>query len=266
MAFRSDKTTDKILRASSAVSGKHKFTSALIVAAGSSSRMNNPNCTKQMTLLDGIPVVVRTLLAYEASDSIDEIVVAAKPDEMPLYSIFKRKYSLGKLTAVVAGGSTRQESVLAALEASSPKAKFFAIADAARCLIEANDIDKVCRVAYKTGAATAATRAVDTVKISDSPSVLSNISSTPERSCTWLAQTPQVFGANIYRAAAYSAKDESFTGTDDNSLVERIKYPVCLVECDRCNIKITTPDDLLYARLIIAKRKKAAKKEGQKTK
>lgn len=254
MAVKQNKIFNFFSKIADAVAGKNKFTSALIVAAGSSSRMNCEGRTKQMMLLDGIPVVVRTLMAFEKSNLIDEIVVAAKKDEISEYRSFKEKYALTKLTAVVAGGDTRQESVMAALEASNPKAKFFAISDGARCLVTTEDIDRVCSVAYRTGAATAAAKAVDTVKIADKDG---NIVSTPERSCTWHAQTPQVFGANIYRAAAYTAKDEGFSATDDNALVERIKYPIKLVECDRSNIKITTPDDLLYAKLIIAKRNKS---------
>ena len=81
------------------------------------------------------------------------------------------------------------------------------------------------------------------------------IVSTTERKRTWLATTPQVFKTNLYRAAAYTALTEKFEGTDDNSLVEHIEYPVKLVDCGRENIKITTPADLYLAEAILRYRR-----------
>ena len=113
-------------------------------------------------------------------------------------------------------------------------------------------ITRVCRNAYLHGAATAATRATDTVKLESRQAF---IESTTDRRRTWQAQTPQVFKTNLYRAAAYTALESKFEGTDDNSLVEEIDYPVKLVDCGRENIKITTPVDLYIAEAILRYRK-----------
>ena len=102
--------------------------------------------------------------------------------------------------------------------------------------------------AYKYSAATAATPAVDSIKTADERGF---ISATVERSTVWQVQTPQVFGANLYRAAAYTARDEGFAASDDNSLVEHIGYKVRLVDCGRENIKITTECDIPIAEAII---------------
>ena len=121
------------------VSGSDKRirpTSALIVAADSSSRMGETGgVTKQHLELLGIPVVVRSLLAFEQCELISETVVVARADELAIYDEYKIKYGLTKLKNVVPGGETRQASVLQGFEAISPKSDFVAIHDGARCLV-----------------------------------------------------------------------------------------------------------------------------------
>ena len=225
------------------------LTAAVIVAGGSSVRMG-ADVSKQMLPICGIPVVARTLTAFQASDCISEIVVAAREEEIPLYDEIRTKYRIGKLRAVVAGGETRQESVLLGVEAISDKARYVAVSDAARCLILPEQIDRVCYAAYTSGAAIAACPAVDTVKEVKGKGFLE----TPDRRNIWLASTPQVFLADLYRAAAYTAKKENFTGTDDASLVEHIRHAVTPVDVGHLNFKITTPDDLILAEAVIRAR------------
>lgn len=229
------------------------FTSAVIVAAGSSSRMDGGS--KQMMLLSGMPVIVHTLRAFGETPCIHEIIVVAKKSEVNLYPELIRRYALGKIVKVIEGGSTRQESVRLGLDAVDPKSAFIAISDGARCLVTPEMITRVCRGAYLHGGATAATKATDTVKLGDKSAF---IESTTERGRTWLAQTPQVFKTNLYRAAAYTALESKFEGTDDNSLVEEIEYPVKLVDCGRENLKITTPADLYLAEAILRYRRDTA--------
>jgi 2-C-methyl-D-erythritol 4-phosphate cytidylyltransferase len=233
------------------------FTSAVIVAAGSSTRMGGGS--KQMMMLAGIPVIVHTLRAFDNTPCIHEIVVVAKESEIPLYDELIRAYGIKKISAVVKGGETRQESVRLGLDAVYAKSAFIAISDGARCLVTEEMITRVCRNAYLHGGATAATRATDSVKIAEKSAF---IASSTERSLTWLAQTPQVFKTNLYRAAAYTALETKFEATDDNSLVENIEYPVKLVDCGRENIKITTEEDLYLAEAILRyRRDKLAKTE-----
>ena len=73
-----------------------------------------------------------------------------------------------------------------------------------------------------------------------------------------MAQTPQVFALNLYRAAAYVARDEGLTVSDDNQMLEHIRVPVKMVACNRENIKITEPADVIFATAILEARKKAA--------
>lgn len=239
-----------VLRAISGSPHPKNFTSAIIAAAGLSERFGG-SVTKQMTELCGLPVLVHTLKAYEQADCIHEIVIVARHDEIAFWERACVEHSISKVTCIVAGGHTRQESVLKGFEAINKKSKFVAIADGARCLITPEQISDVCRAAYKYKAATAAHRSTDTVKIADSKGF---IDKTADRDSIWLAQTPQAFKVKLYRAAAYSALKEGFTATDDNSLVEFVGHPVRLVECGSQNIKITTYEDMAVAEGVLTNR------------
>ena len=249
----SPKEIASLIRTLSRTANKPHFTSAIIAAAGSGTRMNcESGKTKQLLTLCGLPIIVRTLKAFEESEKINEIIVVAREDELSVYTEYKEKYKLTKISAVISGGETRQESVLRGFEAISDKSEFVAIHDGARCLITPDKIDSVLAETYRTGAATAATRATDTVKRANSKNY---ITETLERSELWLAQTPQCFKTELYRAAAYIAKEENFTATDDNALAEHIGYDVKLVDCGSENIKITTPCDLAIAEVILRNQK-----------
>ena len=171
--------------------------------------------------------------------------------EVEYYEGLCKSYGIKKVSAVVAGGNTRQESVLNGLRAVNDKSKYVAIADGARCLITPEQITSVCYAAYKYGAATAAHKSTDTVKIADSKGFIDN---TIDRNTVWLAQTPQVFKTKLYRAAAYTALKKDFEATDDNMLVEYAKHPVRLVECGAENIKVTTVDDMIIAKAVLESR------------
>lgn len=242
------------LRAISGTPHPKNFTSAIIAAAGLSERFGG-DVTKQMTEIRGVPVLIHTLKAFEQADCIHEIVVVAKLNEISACEILCREHGITKVTKIVQGGFTRQESVLCGLDAVDKKSKFVAISDGARCLITPDIINSVCRSAYKYKAATAAHRSTDTVKIADKKGF---IDSTADRDTVWLAQTPQVFKTKLYRAAAYTALKKGFTATDDNSLVENIGHPIRLVECGAQNIKITTREDIAIAEGVLCDREKIA--------
>lgn len=223
------------------------FTSAVILAAGSGTRMGTDR-TKQWLLVDGVPVVVRTLLTFNSCKYIDEIILCAKADELSLYDGIAEKYGISKLKCVIEGGSTRQESALEGFKRISDKAELVAIHDAARCLVTVEMIEKTVRVARRDGGACAAQRATDTVKKADEKG---HILETPERSTVWLAQTPQIFDVQQYRIAAYMAIKDGFAVTDDASLMEHSGFNVTLVDCGRENIKLTEPTDMLLAEAIL---------------
>jgi len=244
------KITDTV-RAISGKKDRIEPTTAIIVASGNSTRMGE-GVSKQMIMLDNMPVVARTIKAFDECEYIGEIIVVAKEEEFYLYQEFQKLYKFKKLVRLVSGGKTRQESVKNGFAAISKGTRFVAIHDGARCLITPDQIEKVCSAAYKNDCATAATRAIDSVKISNGKNQL--IDSSADRNHIWLAQTPQVFKAEIYELALKKAAIDRLVVTDDNSLVENLGCNIKLVECGRNNIKITTRDDIPLALAILRSR------------
>jgi len=234
------------------VDSREYYNSAIIVAGGSGTRMNLPDGqTKQTLVLEGVPVIVRTVQQFEACEDIDEIILVVKRDEFDLYKEYYKKYNFKKVKHIVAGGETRQLSVLNGLTRVSDIADFVTIHDGVRCLITPGMISEVCTFAYHYGAATAVSKPSDTLKLSDDGSF---IKETVDRNKIYLAGTPQIFKYDMYRAAALSAKKDGFEATDDNSLVERMKFKIYMCDLGKENIKITTNEDIYVAEAILKNR------------
>ena len=250
MSFSMSDVAD-LIRSIAGKPKKNYYTSAIVLAGGSGTRMGELETTKQMLDIDGIPVVVRSLLAFESCPIIDEIIVAAKKDEIPIYKEFHKKYKLSKLKTVVPGGETRQASVFSALRAVDEKSEFVAIHDGARCCITPEMIEITAKSAYKCGAAAAASRVSDTVKIVDKNGY---IEKTIDRDTVWLVSTPQIIKTDIYRACAYSARENGLLATDDCGLLEAHGFKIKLCDVGKDNIKITKKEDISAAKAILSKR------------
>ncbi len=222
---------------------KLKYCGAVIVAAGSASRMRGID--KVMAQLGGEPMVVRTIRAFQECDAIKEIVVVTRQDLIVPISDLTREFD--KVKAVVAGGSSRPESVSAGLNALSDKVRLAAIQDGARPLITWEVIDRTVRAANTYGAAAPAVPVKDTVKVVRGGIV----SETPERSSLYAVQTPQVFDIDLLRGALKKAAQDEAQITDDCSAVERLGMKVKIVQGDERNIKITTPADLAVAKAFL---------------
>ncbi|MBQ9116549.1 MAG: 2-C-methyl-D-erythritol 4-phosphate cytidylyltransferase, partial [Clostridia bacterium] len=202
------------------------FTSAVILAAGSGTRMNS-DTPKQWMEVGGIPAVVRTLVVFQSSKYINEIIVCARADDKERYAQVAEEYGITKLKCVVAGGNTRQESALEGFKRISDKANLVAIHDAARCLVTLDMIEKTVRAARRDGGACAAQKVTDTVKKVDR---FMSVVETVDRNTVWLAQTPQIFGVEQYRIAAYLAIRDGVSVTDDASLMENAGFNVTMVD------------------------------------
>ena len=243
----------KIADLARAVAGKPPIppkTAAIVLAAGASSRMGG-EIPKQLMEICDKPVMIHSLLAFEKADFISEIILVVPEGCEREYRIIAKSYGISKLSAVVAGGDTRTKSAANGFSKVGSDVKFVAIHDAARCLVTHEIIDRVCLSAVKYNAATAATRSTDTVKVSGKHKFVDH---TEDRNHVWLAQTPQVFHCDLYRAASYIAAESCLSPTDDNALIENVNHKVRLVECGRYNIKITTPEDLMVAEAILKAR------------
>ena len=231
---------------------KRRF-SAVILAAGMSVRMKG--IKKQVATLAGKTVLARSMEAFDRCPYCDEIVLVCQEQDVAPFSDMAKQAKIQKFACAVVGGETRQQSALNGLKSISSDADYIAIHDAARCLITPEQIGEVFLAAYKNKCAAAACPAVDTVKLVNEYGK-TRTEGQPQRKDLWYMQTPQIFYADLYRAAAYTALEEGFEGTDDCSLAEHAGFGCTLVDCGRENIKITEQTDLAIAEAILLHREK----------
>jgi len=224
-------------------------TYAIILAAGSGSRMSADK-TKQKMLICEKTVLQRTLDAFESAPCVDGIILVCRDGEEDFAK--QCAAQLSKVKKIVKGGKTRAESAKCGFEALGEDFDgVILIHDAARCLIDIEDIEHVARKASECGAATASYPVTDTIKIVDKNGA---IIGTQDRSALMSVQTPQAFRADLYRRALINNPVLDASVTDDCALMESIGIkPVC-VTTSKNNIKITTPEDILVAELIIRAR------------
>jgi len=227
---------------------RHPFTTAVIVAAGSSRRMQGED--KILSLLGGTPVILHSAAAFEACPLIDEIVIVTREDLIPVVSGFCADFGLRKVSCVVRGGDSRVDSVYRGLMHISREAELAAVHDGARPLVTPAVIEATARLAAKTGAAIPAVPVKDTVK----RVVDGVIADTPTRAELFAAQTPQIFKADLLKAALRKALDEALDITDDASAVELLGMSVSVAEGSHENIKITTPEDLALGEALLNRR------------
>ena len=220
-----------------------KRTGAVIVAAGSASRMGGID--KVMANLKGEPMILRTVRTFQECDAISEIVIVTREDL--IVSISHLCKDMPKVKAVVVGGKSRQESVHLGLNALSDKVKLAAVHDGARPLITWQVIDRTVRAANTYGAAAPAIPVKDTIKVVEGRVV----KNTPDRATLFAVQTPQVFDFDLLRGALKKAEQEGAQVTDDCSAVELTGFTVKIVEGDERNIKVTTPMDLKIAEMLL---------------
>ena len=222
---------------------KLKTCGAVIVAAGSASRMGGID--KVMANLGGEPMILRTVRAFQNCDAITSIVIVTREDLIRPISDLCR--DMKKVAAVVAGGSSRQESVHLGLNALPKGMKLAAVHDGARPLISWQVIDRVVRAANTYGAAAPAIPVKDTIKVVAGGLV----KETPDRATLQAVQTPQVFDFDLLRGALKKAEEDGTQVTDDCSAVERTGMRIKIVEGDERNLKVTTPMDLKIAELLL---------------
>lgn len=225
---------------------KDKFISAVIVAAGASSRMKK-GISKQLIPLLGKPVLSYTVSAFLSCEIIDEIIVVCPINDIDNFkSVFDVKNSKVPIK-FIEGGMTRQESVFKGVSVTDSRSEFIVVHDGARPLIQPELIKKVIGDAIVYSAATLAVPVKDTVKLVED----NVISSTPERDKLRAIQTPQVFDKQLYLSAYNAAAENSLDFTDDCQLVEYYGKKVYVTLGDYTNIKITTPEDIAVAEVYL---------------
>ena len=216
---------------------------AIIAAAGTGARMASDR-RKQFLLLAGTPIILHTLKPFEQCDSIQEVIVVLPSEESAAFLALAGKHGLRKLSRVVAGGTTRADSVKRGLNAiRSASAGIVAVHDGVRPFVTADEIDRVVAAAEANGAAILVAPVTDTIKQVSGDSVVRTL----ERQELRRALTPQCFRYDLLRKAYEQADVNDPALTDESALVERIGARVTVVEGSTKNIKITTSEDLLIA-------------------
>ena len=166
---------------------------ALILAAGSGSRMGNSDRPKQFLPIYGKPLMVHTIEAFEMHDEIDGVVIVTNESYIDQVKVWCKQYDLSKVKAVVAGGNSRQISVyngLIALKEIANDSDIVLIHDAARPLISSKIISSNIEACKKYDAVDTVIKATDTIIVSKDNETLSSI---PNRSELYQGQTPQSF-------------------------------------------------------------------------
>lgn len=226
---------------------EHKpYISAVILCAGNSSRMGD-GINKQLVIINDMPVIMHSIMAFENCVDIDEIVLVCKEDMIPDLNAMVKEYGCGKVTTIVQGGDVRTRSSKIGVESTSEKSQYVLIHDGARPLVTRELISLVVQAAVEYGAAAPSTSIFETVKHVDSDGF---VTETLNRQNLRTIQTPQGFSKNVYLSAFLRGSDDVDL-FDDCQLIELYGGKVKLVDGSRDNIKITTLEDINTVRNIL---------------
>ena len=224
---------------------------ALIPAAGEGRRMGGTT-PKQFLQIGGREILARTLEVFEQCAAIAEIwvVVAAEQCALCQETIVQR-YGFRKVRAVVAGGVTRQESVWRGLQQVAEAVELVVVHDGVRPFVTELLVQQTLASASQHGAAIAAVPLKDTLK---RVSEAGEVESTVPRERLWRIQTPQAFQHALLRTAFQHAWRQGLQATDEAGLIEALGHPVKIVPSYEHNVKITTPDDLVFCEIFLRSR------------
>jgi len=220
---------------------------AIIAAAGRGERMGG-SIPKQFLEIKHKPILAHTLEKFCQCELIDRIIIVA-PKDWQQYIIENviEKYHILKVNIIVSGGATRQESVYCALKVVNEQTSIVVIHDAVRPVVTADLLRKVINKGKETGAAVLAVPVHESLKKVSRKQVACSLN----RDSVWLVQTPQVFKRDLILNAYQQAFFNCRTASDDSELVEYLDYPIHVVAGSRANIKITTPEDLKLAEILL---------------
>lgn len=213
---------------------------AIVLAAGNGTRMA-AEIKKQFIEINGKPLIYYSLFELSKSQLIGEIILVTSKEDIVAMQDIVKTFELHKVAKIVSGGETRQDSTYNGLKEVDSKYEYVLIHDGARPLVNVNDVDNVINDAFEYGAATLGVMVKDTIKTVDKDMFSTK---TLNRETLAAIQTPQVIKKSILTEGYKYAKDKVFT--DDTSIVENIGVKVKITLGSYSNIKITTPDDLIY--------------------
>lgn len=218
---------------------------ALVLGAGRGQRLGHA-LPKAFVELAGQTLLERSIRALAGSGAIGRIQPVLDSADLDRYTELGLQ-DIPELVDPVGGGAERQDSMRAGLRSLPEEIRWVAVHDAARCLISAEDVDRVVARAREAGAAILAERVRDTIKRVAHGRVVE----TPAREACWAAQTPQVVRRDWLEESVEKAANENRMATDDAQLLEWAGFPVEVVESKDPNPKITRPEDLAAAEAMI---------------
>ncbi len=226
---------------------------AIIVAGGRGKRMG-PGPSKQYLPLLGKPVLAHVLEAFEKARKVDEVILVVGPgEEEYCKEEIVDRYGYSKVTKIVPGGETRQDSVFSGIKNLPREAETVMIHDGARPLIRSHDIETTFAQLKGYDGVVLGAPVTETIKLVKE----GIIKSTLDRSEIWAAQTPQLFNADVIIASYEAAVNDGASFTDDSALAERLGYRIKMADGSYENIKITTEKDMILAEMILKKREEA---------
>jgi len=221
---------------------------AVIVAAGRGTRLGGAG-SKVLLPVAGRPLILHTLDRFAAAKEVDEAVLVAPADAVAEYvELLRTSPPAGLAVAVRPGGARRQDSVRAGLDALAADCEVVVVHDGARPFASAGLIDRCVRESRPDRPVTAAVPARNTIKTVQDGQVVETL----PRERLWEIQTPQAFPVRVLRDAYEKAERDGVEATDDAMLVERLGMPVRVVEGSTTNLKVTYPEDLLFAETLVA--------------
>ncbi len=234
----------------------HKQSAAAVIVAGGTGERFGRAGGKQLAVVAGAPVIAHTLRAFLDATSVDTVVLVCHPDRVGEFESVLAAMNTDVPRQVVAGGSTRQESVRNGLAALDESASTVVIHDGARPLVTRETIDSAIAAleSWECDGVVIGHPSFDTLKHVDS----NRITGTPDRARYWTVQTPQVFRLPVLLRAHDEAARDSYSGTDDASLLERQGNDVRVLEGPRENIKVTVPEDLAFIEAVLRSREDSA--------
>lgn len=221
--------------------------SAIIAGGGLGIRMNNP-LGKLFIEIDGRTIIELTLSIFESVDIIDEVILTIAEEEIEKANNLISECDFKKIKHVIAGGKTRQDSVYNGLKLVSPDTDIVVIHDGARPFVTKEIILESISEAKAHRAVIVGIPVKDTIKMVNNERLVTN---TLDRELLWQVQTPQTFEYPLIKEAYERAKKLNIQATDDSRLVERLGEKVIMINGSYENIKITTPEDLKIAEVIL---------------
>lgn len=230
---------------------KKVFVSAVIVAAGNSTRMGT-GAPKIFENVLGVPSLSYTLNAFNNADLVNEIIIVCKPEHREKISKIIKDNNILKFKCFADGGASRQASVFSGVKKINTATTHIAVHDAARILVTENIINDVIIDSIKSGASSVGVPMKDTIKVVDGDCFIEN---TLDRSFLWNVQTPQVFFKNLYIDAMKQAINLNKDYTDDCQLIENYGGKVHMIMGSYSNLKLTTIDDIPIFEAILKRRK-----------